>query len=457
MDTLSAPAISRLIDDRPEAGIFGVSRKIFTDPAVFEHERHAIFENNWVFVGLESQLRAEHDFFTTHIGRQPVLVTRDSKGKLHCLLNSCRHRGMVVCNERSGNRKVHVCRYHGWSYASSGENLHVSDQAEGRYPAWFQRDEHGLAPVARFESYRGFLFASLTDDVPPLPEHLGDARFFLDLIVDQSADGLEYVPGSISYTFDANWKLQLENALDMYHFSYTHASYVDLLARRKPDAFAGGVPPKPSEAGDQGTFSFGRGHAVMWRGKSRASESLLARRREAYAPEMSETAARWATTARNLTIFPNMRSAPLIGGLTLALMTMPVIVISGRNAIKAVPPSIRDGAMALGASPVQVVFHHVLPLALPGILTGTIIGVAHALGETAPLLLIGMSAFVANIPTTPLDPSNALPVQGYLWLDNINRNFLEGYTSALFVVLLVFMLLLNGLAIWLRRRFERRW
>lgn len=304
----AAPAaIRHLVDDRPDAGIFRVSRDIFTDPAVFERELHAIFENSWVFVGLESQLRAEHDFFTTQIGRQPVLVTRDGNGQLHCVLNSCRHRGMMVCNERSGNRRVHVCRYHGWSYGSSGENLHISDQAEGRYPEWFQREDHGLTPVARFGNYRGFLFASLSSQVPPLEDHLGEARFFLDLIVDQATNGLEYVPGSISYTFDANWKLQLENALDMYHFSYTHASYVDLLARRKPEAFAGGVPPKPSEAGDQGTFSFGRGHAVMWRGKSRASEALLAKRREAYAPGISDVAARWATTARNLTIFPNMQ------------------------------------------------------------------------------------------------------------------------------------------------------
>ncbi|MFN6934620.1 MAG: PstA family ABC transporter permease, partial [Tsuneonella sp.] len=112
-----------------------------------------------------------------------------------------------------------------------------------------------------------------------------------------------------------------------------------------------------------------------------------------------------------LWIFPNMRSAPLIGGMTLALMTMPVIVIAGRNAIKAVPPSIRDGALAIGASPVQVVFHHVLPLALPGILTGTIIGMARALGETAPLLMIGMRAFVATPPSDFTSPATVLPVQ----------------------------------------------
>ncbi|MEL7196976.1 MAG: phosphate ABC transporter permease PstA [Pseudomonadota bacterium] len=157
-----------------------------------------------------------------------------------------------------------------------------------------------------------------------------------------------------------------------------------------------------------------------------------------------------------LAAFPSFRSAPLIGGMTLALMTMPVIVISGRNAIKAVPPSIRDGALAVGASPIQVVFHHVLPLALPGMLTGTIIGMARALGETAPLLMIGMRAFVATPPDSFTAPATVLPVQIFLWSDEIDRGFVER-TSAAIIVLLLFLLLMNGLAIYLRNRFEKTW
>ena len=150
------------------------------------------------------------------------------------------------------------------------------------------------------------------------------------------------------------------------------------------------------------------------------------------------------------------RSAPLVGGLTLALMTMPVIVIAGRNAIKSVPPSIRDAALGIGASRVQVVFHHVLPLALPGILTGTIIGMARALGETAPLLMIGMRAFIASPPGGVTEPATVLPVQIFLWSDEVSRGFLEK-TSAAIIVLLVFLLAMNGLAIYLRNKFERRW
>ncbi|PHQ62711.1 phosphate ABC transporter permease PstA [Sphingobium sp. C100] len=161
-----------------------------------------------------------------------------------------------------------------------------------------------------------------------------------------------------------------------------------------------------------------------------------------------------------LSIFLNFlhlpRSAALIGGVTLALMTMPVIVIAGRNAIKSVPPSIRDAALGIGASPVQVVFQHVLPLALPGILTGTIIGMARALGETAPLLMIGMRAFIATPPGGITDPATVLPVQIFLWSDEVSKGFVEK-TSAAIIVLLIFLLAMNGLAIYLRNKFEKRW
>ncbi|WP_374525150.1 phosphate ABC transporter permease PstA [Sphingopyxis sp.] len=150
------------------------------------------------------------------------------------------------------------------------------------------------------------------------------------------------------------------------------------------------------------------------------------------------------------------QASPLVGGLTLALMTMPVIVIASRNAIKSVPPSIRDAALGVGASPVQVVFHHVLPLALPGILTGTIIGMARALGETAPLLLIGMRAFIGDVPGGVCSPSTVLPMQIFLWSDEVDRGFVEK-TSAAIIVLLVVLLSMNALAIYFRNKFEKRW
>jgi phosphate transport system permease protein len=161
-----------------------------------------------------------------------------------------------------------------------------------------------------------------------------------------------------------------------------------------------------------------------------------------------------------LAVFLNVmnlpRSAPLVGGLTLALMTLPTIIIAGRSAIQAVPPSIREAAQGVGASPLQVVSHHVLPLALPGILTGTIIGMARALGETAPLLMIGMVAFIVDVPKGLTDAATALPVQIFLWADSPERGFVEKVSGAI-LVLLAFLVVMNAGAIALRQKFEKRW
>ena len=155
-------------------------------------------------------------------------------------------------------------------------------------------------------------------------------------------------------------------------------------------------------------------------------------------------------------LFGMPRSIPLIGGLVLALMTLPTIIISSRAAIKAVPPSIRDGALAIGASKMQATMHHVVPLAIPGMLTGTIIGMAQALGETAPLLMIGMVAFIVDIPGSITDPGTVLPVQIFMWADFAERMFVHK-TSAAIMVLLLFLMIMNGGAVWLRRKLERRW
>ncbi len=157
-----------------------------------------------------------------------------------------------------------------------------------------------------------------------------------------------------------------------------------------------------------------------------------------------------------LNFFGLPRSAPLVGGLVLALMTLPTVIIAGRAALQSVPPSIREAALGVGASPLQTVSHHVLPLAMPGILTGTIIGMARALGETAPLLMIGMVAFIVDIPRGFTDAATVLPVQVFLWADAPERAFVER-TSAAIMVLLAFLILMNLAAVLLRRKFERRW
>ena len=157
-----------------------------------------------------------------------------------------------------------------------------------------------------------------------------------------------------------------------------------------------------------------------------------------------------------INFFGMPRSAPLVGGLVLALMTLPTIIISSRSAIKAVPPSIREAALGVGASNMQTVFHHVVPLAMPGILTGTIIGMAQALGETAPLLMIGMVAFIVDVPGGFTDAATVLPIQIYLWADSPERTFVAK-TSAAIIVLLVFLICMNALAVFLRKKFEKNW
>ena len=157
-----------------------------------------------------------------------------------------------------------------------------------------------------------------------------------------------------------------------------------------------------------------------------------------------------------INFFSLPRSAPLVGGIVLSLMTLPTIIIAARSAIKAVPPSLREAALGLGASKMQTVFHHVFPAALPGILTGTIIGMAQALGETAPLLMIGMVAFIVDIPQAITDPATVLPVQVFLWSDSTERGFLEK-TSAAILILILFLIAMNALAIYLRKKFEKKW
>ena len=155
-------------------------------------------------------------------------------------------------------------------------------------------------------------------------------------------------------------------------------------------------------------------------------------------------------------IFGMPRSIPLIGGVVLALMTLPTIIISSRAAIRAVPPSIRDAALGVGASRMQTMLHHVVPLAMPGMLTGTIIGMAQALGETAPLLMIGMVAFIVDVPGSVTDPGTVLPVQIFMWADFAERMFILK-TSAAIMVLLAFLILMNAAAIIIRKKLERRW
>ncbi|MDW9232962.1 ring hydroxylating alpha subunit family protein (plasmid) [Burkholderia cepacia] len=306
--------LDTLVEDRVAEGIFRVNRKVFTDRKIFEAEVLHIFESTWLFIGLESQIPKPHDFTTIVMGRQPVILMRDSNGKLGAFYNSCKHRGAVVCPYRSGNQRVHVCRYHGWSYGSDGRNSGVAQSKDGQYPAAFAKEDHGLTPIAKLESYRGFIFGSLSADVPSLQEHLGEARAILDLVVDQSPQGVEYVPGGVTYTFDANWKLQFENGLDYYHFGTTHASYMDVMQHRLKTG-AVEQPRTYEDAATEeaaGSYGFERGHALMYaiRKQGRVHVRPLANdpgALEEIRARVGETKAKWMLRQRNLTIYPNLQ------------------------------------------------------------------------------------------------------------------------------------------------------
>lgn len=299
-----------LIDDRPQDGIFRVHADIFRRPELCDLELKHIFEGNWVFVGLECQAPKPDDFFTTYIGRQPVIVARDSAGKLGCFYNACRHRGAMVCQVSAGNRRHHVCPYHGWAYDSAGRNVAIPAAAEGAYTAAFAREDHNLRPVAHFGNYRGFLFASLNPDVLPLEQHLGDARVFIDLVVDQDAEGLELVPGAVTYTYNANWKLQIENSADAYHFVPTHLSYIQLLSKRA----AAEAALRPSYLSNfrevdanRGSFCFAHGHNVLWGANANIEARPLYLDLERVKQRVGEVRTKWMFYTRNLLIFPNLQ------------------------------------------------------------------------------------------------------------------------------------------------------
>lgn len=309
---LRAADVDALLDDRPADGVFRVSRAAVREQAIFDLEMRHIFEGSWVFLGLSCQIPNSHDFFTTRIGRQPVIVSRDGAGAIRCFINSCRHRGALVCHRATGSAKRHTCQYHGWVYDSAGACVDVKDEKQGAYTDAFRREDHGLAQV-RLGDYRGFLFGSLNPDVAPIEEHLGDVRAMLDLIVDQSPDGLEIVPGVVRYTYEGNWKLQLENGTDPYHFTSTHPSYMQILRERGQKAANSGhtsiYQNFDQKSISRGAFCFPNGHAAIW-GETPSSDArpIFGRLAEV-AGRVGQARAKWMLYTRNLSVFPNVQFA----------------------------------------------------------------------------------------------------------------------------------------------------
>ena len=301
--------INSLIIDRPEDSIFKIHADAFRSDEIFELEMKYIFEGGWMFVGLDCQAPNPHDYFTVKLGRQPIIISRDSKGQLHCLINSCRHRGALVCHHTSGNARAHVCPYHAWTYNSAGENVGITEREAGGYTPAFDEVDHGLRRVAKFGSYRGFLFASLNADVPSLEDHLGDASLFIDMVVDQSSDGIELVPGIANYTYDGNWKMQIENSADVYHFMPTHQSFLKILNSRANNTAAADSPYRNRNVDGvrRGSFCFKYGHNAMWGGGDKVEARPLYLSREAVEKRVGAKRLKWMLYTRNVTYFPNMQ------------------------------------------------------------------------------------------------------------------------------------------------------
>jgi benzoate/toluate 1,2-dioxygenase alpha subunit len=300
-----------LVEDT-QTGDHRVHRSAVTDEDLFELEMKHIFEGNWIYLAHESQIPNNNDYYTTHIGRQPVVIARNRQGELNAFINACSHRGATLCRHKRGNKATYTCSFHGWTFNNSGKLLKVKDPEEAGYPDCFNKEgSHDLKKVARFESYRGFLFGSVNEAVLPLAEFLGEAAKIIDMIVDQSADGLEVLRGASTYTFDGNWKLQAENGADGYHVSAVHWNYAATTNQRKQrEATTDQI--RAMDAGKWGKqgggfYAFEHGHLLLWSKWGNPEDRPNYSRRAEFAERCGEATADWMIqNSRNLCLYPNV-------------------------------------------------------------------------------------------------------------------------------------------------------
>lgn len=306
-----AKKIESMIQEDSSRGIYRVNRSAFTDQEIFDLEIKHIFEGNWIYAAHESQIPNPHDYYTLTAGKQPVVITRNKGGELNAFINSCTHRGARLLRVRKGNKGVFTCPFHGWSFRSDGSLLSVKKPQGSGYRADFNNEhEYDLKRVPRLESYRGFIFISLSDDVLPLQEYLGDSTRIIDLMVDQSPQGCEVLKGSSTYTYDGNWKLQAENGADGYHIDSVHWNYVATNARRKQglsmnDIEAMDVGDLTNQEG--GFYAFDHGHMLLWGKWPDPSTRPNYGRHGDYEASFGKGQADWMVkNFRNLCIYPNL-------------------------------------------------------------------------------------------------------------------------------------------------------
>lgn len=312
MNTSHLDRIDELLVDDFESGEFKLHRSVFTDQTLFDLEMKYIFEGNWVYLAHESQIPNNNDFYTTQIGRQPIIIARNRNGELNAMINACSHRGAQLCRHKKGNKATYTCPFHGWTFNNSGKLLKVKDPSDAGYSDCFNQDgSHDLKKVARFEKYKGFLFGSLNPDVPSLPEFLGETTKIIDMIVDQSEQGLEVLRGSSTYTYDGNWKLTAENGADGYHVSAVHWNYAATTQHRKEKqqendnvrAMSAGAWGKQGG----GSYGFEHGHMLLWTQWANPEDRPNFVKADEFTEKFGAPMSKWMIErSRNLCLYPNV-------------------------------------------------------------------------------------------------------------------------------------------------------
>ncbi len=308
---------SYVVDD-PQKGVFMLDRETLVSEDVLRGEMKNIFSKCWIYVGHASELKKPGDFHTRRVAGRPVIFARDAKGEVRCFLNTCRHRGALICTERKGNRRRFNCVYHGWIYNNTGELARVpGDEA---YTSAFDQSGLAMREPGRFESYKDFWFLNLDKDAPSLVDYLGKATEYIDLIVDQSPSGkMEVISGTQEYDVQANWKLMVENSVDDYHLPSTHSTWLNYMSNSgvkvEPPKEASLVLPTKGLAIDLGNGHFTTDN-VNFRGRpvaawipiygEDAKPEMAAIREELVQRLGPERAKRVCDTNRNLVIFPNL-------------------------------------------------------------------------------------------------------------------------------------------------------
>jgi p-cumate 2,3-dioxygenase alpha subunit len=307
---------SYIIDDH-EKKTFLLDREVLVSEDILRREMANVFGRCWIYVGHSSELKNPGDFRSRKVAGRPVIFVRDQKGEIHCLFNTCRHRGAIVCTQREGNARRFMCIYHGWIYGNDGNLARVP--GDDAYAEEFDKVAYGLKRPARFEEYRGFWFMNLDEGAQPLVDYLAGAKDYIDLVIDQSPSGqMEIIAGVQEYDVAANWKLMVENSVDDYHLPSTHSTWLNFMANS-------GVKLEPPKEGlvlpTKGyAVELGNGHFttdnVNFRGRpvakwialygEPAKAEIADIRSELVTRLGAERATRVADTNRNLVIFPNL-------------------------------------------------------------------------------------------------------------------------------------------------------